>query len=108
MVKYFTIKEYREFLNISQETMSEKLGISQAAYSKIESTINTTKNERYLMIAQILELDIEQVKNNKVEIIYLVCRENFNCSEQERITSKKIIDNIRSQAEMLKKINEKY
>lgn len=89
MVKYFTIKEYREFLNISQETMSEKLGISQAAYSKIESTINTTKNERYLLIAQILELDIEQVKNNKVEIIYLVCRENFNCSEQERVTSKK-------------------
>jgi DNA-binding XRE family transcriptional regulator len=36
MIIEFTIKEYREFLKISQEEMAEKIGISQAAYSKIE------------------------------------------------------------------------
>ncbi len=104
MVKYFTIKEYREFLNISQAYMSEKLGMSQAAYSKIESTKNTTNLERYQIIAKILDIDVEQVRKNRVEIIYIVCRENINCTDQDKIASEKILNIVRKQAEALKKI----
>ncbi len=104
----FTIKEYREFLKINQAVMSEKLGITQAAYSKIESSINTTKNERYAVIANALNLDIEHVKNNKVEIYFFVCRDISKCTELEKLHYAEILKSVVQNIESSKKIYDKY
>lgn len=100
----FSIKEYREFLKIDQKYMSEMLGISQAAYSKIESFVNITTKERYEKIAKILDLDLEHIKNNKVELIFIVCRSNSNCSENEQKLINKALDIIEYNIQTVKKI----
>ena len=52
----YKIKKYRELRNFSQEYMAEKLGISQNAYSKIESSQSKLSTDRLKQIAETLEV----------------------------------------------------
>lgn len=52
----YKIKKYRELRNFSQEHLAEKLGITQAAYSKIESDQSKVTTERVKKIAEVLDV----------------------------------------------------
>ena len=51
------IRKIREHRDYTQEYLAMKLGISQNAYSKIELAYTRITLERFIQIAQILEVD---------------------------------------------------
>ena len=55
------IKKLRELRNYTQEHMAEKLGISQSAYSKIETEDTDLSHERLEQIAKTLDLSVQDI-----------------------------------------------
>lgn len=55
------IKTFRELKNFTQEYMAEKLGISQAAYSKIESGATKLSYSKVVDIAKVFEVQVEEL-----------------------------------------------
>jgi len=57
------IKNIRELKNLTQEYIAEKLGITQAAYSKIESGTTKISYDKLLHISNILGVEIQELLN---------------------------------------------
>jgi transcriptional regulator with XRE-family HTH domain len=57
------LRKYRELRNYSQEYLADQLGISQNAYSKVESSQTKLTVSRLKMIASILEVSEEDLLN---------------------------------------------
>lgn len=57
---YTAVRAWREYLNMSQEEIAEKLGISQPAFSKQENSDKLRKTTK-IAIAKAMELDISQL-----------------------------------------------
>src|SRR5690554_2263619 len=55
------IKNFKELKNFTQEYMAEKLGVSQAAYSKIESGATKLSYSKIIDIAKIFEVPVEEI-----------------------------------------------
>lgn len=55
------IRNIRELKNLTQEYMAEKLGITQAGYSKLENGSTVLTYAKLIQIAQILEINIEDI-----------------------------------------------
>ena len=63
------IKNIRELKNFTQEYMAEKLDISQAAYSKMEKGDTKISPDKLNKIAEILEVNPDDVKGSNNGII---------------------------------------
>lgn len=61
------IKSIRELKNYTQEYMADKLGMTQAGYSKIEKGINKLSIEKLDEIATVLEVTVENIINFEKE-----------------------------------------
>jgi len=57
------IKNVRELKNLTQEYVAEKLGITQAAYSKIESGTTKVSYEKLFQISNILGIEMNELLN---------------------------------------------
>jgi transcriptional regulator with XRE-family HTH domain len=57
------IREVRKAKNISQQEMSEKLGISRSQYSSLENGNSEISLEKFLKICSILELKMYDFEN---------------------------------------------
>lgn len=57
------IKNIRELRNYTQDYVADKLGITQAGYSKIEKGTTSMNFEKLEKLAIILEVDIEYIIN---------------------------------------------
>ena len=62
MTKYYeyvgkAIRERRNELKLSQQSVANKVGISRGAYSQYETGKNTITMEIWFKIAEVLELD---------------------------------------------------
>lgn len=55
------IRSVREIKNFTQEYMAEKLGITQAGYSKIESGGTKLSYSKLADISKILEVEVEEL-----------------------------------------------
>lgn len=55
------IKNIRELKNLTQAYMAERLGMTQAGYSKIESGATKVTYSKLLEISEILEVNIEDL-----------------------------------------------
>jgi len=55
------IRKIRELKNYTQEYMAERLGITQAAYSKIENSDTKLSYSKVESIAKILEVEIQEL-----------------------------------------------
>jgi transcriptional regulator with XRE-family HTH domain len=62
------IRRIREHRNYTQDYMSEKLGISQNTYSKIETGHTKLDTERLKDIAKILEVPVESILNDELNV----------------------------------------
>ena len=65
-----TIKNYREFKNLSQKYVADKMGISQNAYSKIENnitqlTVHHIKQLSFIFQVPVVELMKDEFQLNK-------------------------------------------
>ena len=56
------IKNIRELKNLTQEYIAERLDISQAAYSRLESGETKISKEKLIQIAEALEVTPEDIK----------------------------------------------
>lgn len=64
------IKRYRELRNYSQDYLASKLGISQNAYSKIETNQTKLRVDRLKQIAAALEIPEEELINSETSIVF--------------------------------------
>ncbi len=55
------IKKIRELRNLTQDHMADKLGISQSAYSKLETDETTISQERLVQIAKALDITVQDI-----------------------------------------------
>lgn len=55
------IRNIRELKNLTQEYMAEKLGITQAGYSKIENGSTVLTYAKLIQISKILDINIEDI-----------------------------------------------
>ncbi|CAD0003119.1 helix-turn-helix transcriptional regulator [Flavobacterium chungangense] len=55
------IKNIRELKNYTQEYMAEKLGVTQAGYSKIEKGKTSLSYEKLVEIGRILDVSVEDI-----------------------------------------------
>ncbi|MFB9076784.1 helix-turn-helix transcriptional regulator [Flavobacterium procerum] len=55
------IKSIRELKNYTQEYMAEKLGVTQAGYSKIEKGKTSLSYEKLVEIGKILDVSVEDI-----------------------------------------------
>lgn len=62
------IRKIREMKNISQDYIARSLGISQAAYSALESDKTKIDEAKLLKIASILDVSTEAIKNFNEQI----------------------------------------
>lgn len=63
------IRDYREDKHLTQADMAEKLGMSVTGYAKLERGESQIRVERLQQIAQILEVNIEELMAGKSDII---------------------------------------
>lgn len=61
------IRNIRELKNLTQEFMADKLGISQAAYSKIENGNTKVSYEKLQDIAKIMGVKVEDIQSFETE-----------------------------------------
>lgn len=61
------IRNIRELKNLTQEYMADKLGISQAAYSKIENGATKVSYEKLQDIAKIMDVKVEDIQSFETE-----------------------------------------
>ena|SRR5690606_39148924 len=57
------IRKIRELKNLTQEYMADKLGISQAAYSKIENGNTKVSYDKLQDIAKIMGVKVEDIQS---------------------------------------------
>lgn len=73
------IRDIREHRNLTQAEMGEKLGLSETAYAKWERGEVQIRIERLQQIAQVLEVDLEDlIKTDEAAVIlFKNARDNF-------------------------------
>lgn len=90
----------RESKNVSQEEIADKLGISQAAYSKIERGKSKISTEKLETIADILGVSASELIDKDCQILIGVNQDNKD-------TSKNVIKFISPRDENLEMLKEK-
>jgi len=92
------IRNIRELKNFTQEFMADKLGISQAAYSKIENGATKVSQEKLQDIAKIMGVKVEDIQSFETDKYF----HSFNNIKESNIDS--VIVN--SMDETIKKLYE--
>lgn len=72
----FKIRQLREMKGLSQDYVSNKLGISQRAYSKLERNETKIDWTRISTIAEILELDPLDLVTFEDSLVFNNCRQS--------------------------------
>jgi transcriptional regulator with XRE-family HTH domain len=62
------IKQLREKKGLKQETVAREMGISQAAYSKIENNITELTVRHCKMLSRIFEENLYELLDSKFEV----------------------------------------
>ncbi len=89
------IKKIRESKNYSQEYVASKLGISQNAYSRIESNQIKIDIERIKILSEILETPIESIVSDDLNVFNIKHIERFyNYIENLQEENKELIENL--------------
>lgn len=69
MYTYITLKQLREIRNYTQSAVAAHLGVTQSAYSKIENFDCQTSLDNYNKIANLLDVDVQQVVTNRIQAL---------------------------------------
>jgi transcriptional regulator with XRE-family HTH domain len=77
-----TVKFFRDAKNFTQEYVAGVLGISQPAYSKIESGVTNINDETAVKLAELYEVDKEVFMLGQNAVI------NYNVGTQDKVVVK--------------------
>jgi transcriptional regulator with XRE-family HTH domain len=89
----YKLKKIRELRNYSQEYLAEKIGISQVAYSKIESGRTKLGFDRLREIAGVLEVDPIMLLSFDESVVFNHCHQsgshvyNYNGLTDDKIAA---------------------
>ncbi|MDO3425494.1 helix-turn-helix transcriptional regulator [Chryseobacterium sp. APV1] len=95
------VKMIRELKNYSQKYVSERLDISQAAYSKLETGETKITDEKLNQIAEILEVKPEDIKSFDSQKYF-----NSNGNIEGDYSGSIIVGLTREDVELIKKLYE--
>ncbi|SFC97190.1 helix-turn-helix transcriptional regulator [Flavobacterium phragmitis] len=76
------IRNIRELKNYTQEYMAERLGVTQAGYSKIEKGKTSLSYEKLVDIGKILDVTVEDIISFEYDKYF----SNFNNNNNSKIT----------------------
>ena len=105
------IRKIRELKGFSQDYLAQSMGISQAAYSKIENNNENLTIDKIKKIAVILEIDPMELINFNEQNIFNNCRNNGNFgndgnfyaySESERKLYENTIERLEKEVDFLR------
>jgi len=74
------IKKIRELRNLTQDYMADKLGISQSAYSKLETDETTISQERLVQIAKALDITVQDILSFDEKMFFNFTNNHDNAS----------------------------
>ncbi|HYG40555.1 MAG TPA: helix-turn-helix transcriptional regulator [Cytophagales bacterium] len=113
MEKGTRIKKIREYRSYTQDFMADALGISQNAYSKIESNQTKLTAERLEKVAEILAVPVDLILDNEKQIFNLdnTKIDNFygyieNLFQENREAHNQTINTLQEQINVMVKQNE--
>lgn len=101
------IKKLRELRNYSQEYMAENLGLSQSAYSKLETDQTELSYNRLNKIAELLQVSISDIENFDEKVIFNITNNDHstnnggNYHQHLYYSDKKVIELQESQIKLL-------
>lgn len=108
------IRKIREYRNYTQQHMAEILGISQNAYSKIESGNTKLSTDRLEDIAKVLDVPYEAILNSEKQIFNIENNQIdrfYGYIENLQEANSELIQSIKDQnqllIEVLKKLSDK-
>ena len=81
------IKKIREFKNLTQEHVANKLGVSQSNYARIEKDEVKITDVRLKQIAEILDVTEEEIKNLDESIIFNITNGHNSTAGQNCIVN---------------------
>ncbi|MCK4661424.1 MAG: helix-turn-helix transcriptional regulator [Bacteroidales bacterium] len=104
------IKKVRELKGYSQEYMADQMGITQAAYSKIENNEKNINFEKLTTIAKVLDIEPLKLLNFDEQQVFNNCKNgNFGnngiynaYSEKERQLYEERIKHLEKEVEFLR------
>ena len=74
----YKIRKLRENKSYTQQYMAEQLGISQKAYSKIESDSIKPSEDKLVKIAELMEVELNSLKNFDLDRVTFKDNSNMN------------------------------
>lgn len=105
------IKKLRELRNFSQEYMADQLGLSQSAYSKLETDQTELTYNKLSKIAEVLQVSISDIENFDEKVIFHVnindnaTYNSVNYNQHQYFTDKKIIELLEDKVKLLEDKN---
>jgi transcriptional regulator with XRE-family HTH domain len=101
------IKQKRFEKNYTQEYVATRLGISQNAYSRIETGLTQLKTERLNTLASILETPVDNFISKSLENVKQISVENTIYDYNHLLSTKNLIERYEQRLQELIKLNEK-
>jgi transcriptional regulator with XRE-family HTH domain len=101
------IKQKRLEKNYTQEYVATRLGISQNAYSRIETGLTQLKTERLNTLASILETPVDNFISKSLENVKQISVENTIYDYNHLLSTKNLIERYEQRLQELIKLNEK-
>lgn len=81
------IKKIREFKNLTQEHVANKLGVSQSNYARMEKDEIKVTDIRLKQIAEILQVKEDDIKNLEDSVIFNITGVNNSAAGQNCIVN---------------------
>lgn len=79
------IKRFRDILGVKQETLAEKLEMTQQAFSKLEQK-EQIDDKTLKKVAEILHIPVEAIKNATDEVAFNIIGNTFNSHDTSTLT----------------------
>jgi transcriptional regulator with XRE-family HTH domain len=72
----YKIRRVREFKNLSQQYVADKLSVSQSTYSDMENGKITVSDEKLAMIANVLDVSVDVINEYNDQVVFNSCTQS--------------------------------
>lgn len=72
----YKIRRVREFRNLSQQYVADKLSVSQSTYSDMENGKIAVSEEKLAMIANVLDVSVDVINEYNDQVVFNSCTQS--------------------------------
>jgi len=73
----YKIRRVREFKNLSQQYVADKLSVSQSTYSDMENGKIIVSEEKLAMIANVLDVSVDVINEYNDQVVFNSCTQSI-------------------------------